>query len=104
MAKMDPKYLRKLAQGIMEHLGKEEEGEDPSIPSPDHDMGGAGSNLSGDHGLEKTAGDHLGPIPGADEPDDKKKKFSEGGAKKKDAAMALLASNLASKFNKPGMK
>jgi len=104
MGKMDPKYLKKLAQGIIEHIGQDSEGEDPEMPDQDDDPNGAGTNLIDDPNLRTTSGDHFGPFPGSEEPDKKKKKFNEGGAGggKKAAAMALLASNLASKFNKPG--
>lgn len=96
--KINHSFLRKAAKGILDHLGTEEEGEDPSLPEQDNDVNGAGTHLHDEHGLKNTAGDHIGPLPGAKT--DGKKFEEEGAKKKKNTAMALLASNLASKFNK----
>lgn len=96
----DREFIKAWHKALSDHLGCEEEGENPSLPDQDDDVNGAGTNLADEEGLGHTAGDRLGPIPGVGEVDKKKKKFDEGGARKKDATLALLASNLASKFNK----
>lgn len=82
--KINHSFLRKAAKGILDHLG-EEEGEDPSLPDPDDDLNAAGQ--SDPASLKPLAGTSGHGNEG-------------GGKRKKDAAMALLASNLASKFNK----
>ena len=93
---IDASFLRKAAKGILEHLGEEEEGENPDI-SPNSKMADIGDG--GQDELYKTA-----PSDSETSVDmsDSGVKFQAGTKKTKrsDSALALLASNLASKFNK----
>lgn len=92
---IDKKYVKDALKALMDHLGCEEEGESPNLPAPDNDEGNSGSNLINDKSLKHTATAKFGPVSDGET---KGKKFKEG--KSKQSAMALLASNLATKFNK----
>lgn len=84
----DYSKIKALAQSILECIGDEPEGENPSLPkqeAPDS-YEGLGVDDDGNVGL--------GSAADTEEPEEKKRK------KRGDDVVALLSSTLASKFNK----
>lgn len=86
MAKVDYAKLKALSQQILECIGDDPEGEDPSLPKPDNAVndGGVEPNTS----FLKTE-------------ESKEKETGVGDSKKKkDSSIAMMGAMLASKFKK----
>jgi len=95
MKKIDYSKIKALSSQILECIGDYSEGEDPSLPKQDDDINDNGQStqiefLSADK-ASPTEGEEISPAE--DETDGKKKK-------RKDSAMAMMSSILASKFGK----
>lgn len=93
MAKsVDYSKIKALSQQIIECIGEDEEGENPSLSTPDVaiDDGGQVKNLEF-LGNSQSREDQLGSGKSVDDVDKKKKK---------DSALAMMGAVLASKFNK----
>lgn len=101
---IDYAKIKALSQQILECIGDTPEGENPNIPAQDNAEGDGGQDVntsflddSGDPKAEESVeGDSnaLDKQLEADKPD------STGAKKKKDSALAMMGSMLASKFNK----
>jgi hypothetical protein len=93
MAKnIDYSKIKAMAASILECIGEDEEGEDPSLPKPDvaEDDGGQVSNLNF-LDTKESKEDVLGSGKGNDGIEKKKKK---------DSSIAMMASLLSSKAKK----
>ena len=96
---IDHKFMRQALQGILDHIGMDSEGEgnDPQISNSESR---STSNVKSNDGnsLTDTAAFDMGNIK--EDPTNKMGEMANNTKKRKDAQMALLATNLASKFNK----
>jgi hypothetical protein len=81
---IDGKLLRGFAQGIIECIGEESEGENPKLPDQDDAAGNGGQNPVTD----------LSPLSIGDTGNDVKLNKKKGGGPN----VALLAANLSAKF------
>lgn len=84
----DYSKIKALAQSILECIGDEPEGENPSLPEQDDNDSYEGLGVEDDGNVK------MGSAADTGEPEEKKRK------KRSDDVVALLSSTLASKFNK----
>lgn len=96
MAK-DYAKIKALASEILQCIGDEAEGENPSLPSPDNDLNGAGQKDLTDFKIseEDSVNEGIESSTEEDSEDSTKKN-------KKGASLAMLGSMLASKYNAKG--
>lgn len=94
--KIDYSKIKAMASSILECIGEDEEGENPSIPESEQPEADPEPSEWGEEGNDK---DHSGgqssnlDFIGKEEPVKEKKKS-------KDSSIAMFAANLASKFKK----
>lgn len=108
MAKIDYAKIKALSQQILECIGEDSEGENPSLPKPDNAEADGGQEVNTSfldesddpQSEEEVEGDSnaLDPQLESDKPDSTG--AMEDKKKKKDSTLAMMGSVLASKFSK----
>jgi len=96
---IDYSKIKALSQQLLECIGDYPEGEDPSLAKPDNAFNNGGQK----NPIEFLKADKSDPEEGeelSEEEDETDGMASTGKKKKKDSAIALMGSMLASKFNK----
>lgn len=99
MAKnVDYSKIKAMAQSILECIGDDSEGENPSLPSPDNAINDGGQDSLTEL-MDESEEDYGNTRADADDTA-RGSADSETKKKKRDSAIAMMGSVLASKFNK----